>query len=113
MKVSLHHNMNNSDWSKVLLHSKYRANVLISRMHAARSNSNSNSTFIHQLSIVSGNSDGTCYIVNVGFGTPPKQNIKMKFDTAATFLGCSAITTLVRLLTSAWIANHAIVRWMA
>ena len=91
MKVSLHHNMNYSDWSKVLLHSKYRANVLISRMHAARSNSNSNSTFIHQLSIVSGNSDGTCYIVNVDFGTPPKQNIKMKFDTAAdvSWLQCN------------------------
>ena len=89
MKVSVHSNptMNSSDWSNVVLQSKHRAQVLISRLHPA--SGNSNSTYFHRLSasanvpVVSGNSDGTSYIVNVGFGTPPKQNMKMNFDTAS------------------------------
>lgn len=43
MKVSVHSNptMNSSDWSNVVLQSKHRAQVLISRLHAASGNSNS------------------------------------------------------------------------
>ena len=86
--------MNFDDWNNAVLQSNYRAHALMSRLHAAGSNSSS-TAYMHQLSsnaapVVSGNSDGTTYIVNVGFGTPPKQNIKMKFDTASdvSWLSC-------------------------
>jgi hypothetical protein len=86
MKVSLHPTLNSSDWSNVLFQSRYRANAITSRLHAAINNRNS--TYIRRLGargnvpVVSGNLDGTSYIVSVGFGTPPKQNIKVNFDTA-------------------------------
>jgi hypothetical protein len=90
LKVSLHPNpnlsLNSTDWSNALLQSRYRANALTSRLQAA--SSNSTSTYIQPLGtrgnvpVVSGNLDGTTYIVTVGFGTPATQNIKVNFDTA-------------------------------
>jgi hypothetical protein len=47
MKVSLHPTLNSSDWSNVLFQSRYRANALTSRLHAAINNRNS--TYIRRL----------------------------------------------------------------